>query len=277
MLDILHQVSKGNTDALLEFLKQPFASMQHPADAQSVQPNDPSGGEDILNKYLKQPFSSLQEPTYYRPAQQTLSADPFFMLKPRTPSTTSQPMTPSPTPVMSQPTPAPSYQAPASSGSSDTGDDGLDHSSRLGFIRSVLPYAMTAEAQIGVPADLASLMIAINLNEQGWQHQAPGKNLFGIKGPGTGPVDTWEEVNGQRVNIKDSFRSYASVADSYRDFWNFLQVNPLYGPALQLLQQTHDPEAFIRAVNRAGYATDQTWAQKVITLMHEVQAIRRGG
>lgn len=149
----------------------------------------------------------------------------------------------------------------------------VDHSTREGFIRSMAPYAMAAQRATGIPA---ALMLAINLNEQGWAHQAPGNNYFGIKGSNprtganTGPVDTWEVINGQRVNIKDIFRAYDSPAESYIDFSNFFRENSRYHSALSYLERTGDPEGFIRMVHQAGYATDPAWSDKILNIYRDV-------
>lgn len=158
----------------------------------------------------------------------------------------------------------------AGSGNRAASDDPLiDHSSREAFIASMMPFALLAEARTGIPAEI---MLAINLNEQGWQHPAPGNNYFGIKagpgwtGPTTGPVATWEDYGDGRVNTAGVFRAYPSPAESYEDFANFLRENSRYAGALKVLEETGDGEAFIRAVHAAGYATDPMWADKIISI-----------
>ena len=62
------------------------------------------------------------------------------------------------------------------------------------------------------------------------------------------------------------FRSYASMADSFRDHANFLKVNSRYAPAFA---HTDEPDAFARAIAKAGYATDPSYADKLIALMRQ--------
>jgi hypothetical protein len=186
----------------------------------------------------------------------------------------SRPLAPEPKPgppkATPKPTPTPS-RAPAGK---------IDHSSREGFIASMLPYALEAEARTGIPADI---MIAINLNEQGWQHEAPGLNYFGIKGKNprtgasTGPVSTWEDYGNGRVNIKDTFRAYSSPAESYEDFGNFLRDNSRYRKALEVLEKTGDKAAFIKEVHRAGYATDPLWSNKILNIASTIPTEGGGG
>ncbi len=141
----------------------------------------------------------------------------------------------------------------------------INRSSPGAFLQSAAPYAQQVQAETGIPANI---MLGIAANETGYGKSAPGNNFFGIKGanPQTGASfssPTWEVVNGQRVNITDTFRSYPNPADSFRDFAAFLRDNPRYA---QAMQQTNDPEAFIRAVHAAGYATDPAWSDKVLSI-----------
>lgn len=176
-----------------------------------------------------------------------------------------------PDPSLEAPTPGsavPTFPQPIA-----TGYDPVDHSSREGFIQSIAPFARVAEYLTGIPYNI---MVAINLNEQGWQNPAPGNNYFGLKGrnpytgASTGPVGTWEDYGNGPVQTVAEFRAYDSPKESYEDFANFLKTNPRYGPALEILNATGDGEAFIRAVHQAGYATDPQWSDKIISIAGEI-------
>ncbi|MCC6191372.1 MAG: glucosaminidase domain-containing protein [Anaerolineales bacterium] len=179
----------------------------------------------------------------------------------------------------SAPTPAPMPASVPAAAPSSVAPGPVDRSSREAFIRSIRPYAEEAQRRTGIPADI---MIAINLNEQGWQHEAPGGNLFGIKGSNprtganTGPVATWEDYGQGRVNIQDTFRAYDSPAESYEDFGNFLWDNARYANALKVLKETGDGAAFLREVHRAGYATDPLWSDKVLRIANDVRNVVNG-
>ncbi len=166
--------------------------------------------------------------------------------------------TPTPTPT-GTPTPGPA-QPPGP----------IDNSSPARFTATALPYAQQVQAETGIPA---SIMVAIAANETGYGRSVAGNNYFGIKGSNpttganTGPVPTWEVVNGQRTNTRDTFRAYDNPAESFQDFAQFLRDNPRYANALQ---QTGNPEAFIRAVHAAGYATDPNWSTQVLSIARQV-------
>lgn len=97
-------------------------------------------------------------------------------------------------------------------------------------------------------------------------------NYFGIKaGPGwSGPVinlQTGEYLNGQYVTVTGTFRKYSSPAASFADYINFLKVNPRY-KAAGVFSAT-SPHEQAQALQRAGYATDPQYANKLISLINE--------
>jgi hypothetical protein len=125
-------------------------------------------------------------------------------------------------------------------------------------------------------------MAGIAANETGYGKYVGGNNLFGIKGanPNTGASfnsPTWESVNGQRVDINDTFRAYNNPGESFADFANFLQTNSRYSGALQGLSAGGSPEQFIRAIQQAGYATDPNWANQVLAIAKTAQRTEMPG
>jgi flagellar protein FlgJ len=145
----------------------------------------------------------------------------------------------------------------------------LDHSSREAFIVSLRPHAESASARTGIPADH---LIAMALNERGWQNDSPDFNFGGIKGPGK-VHDTWEVVNGQRVNTRDSFRTYTSPEEGLTAVGEFLRDNSRYASALAEFKRTGDADQLFRNINEAGYATDPIWGDKVNQIAREVSGV----
>lgn len=129
---------------------------------------------------------------------------------------------------------------------------------------------MRVQDKTGIPWQA---IVAVSANETGWGKAVAGNNYFGIKGSNpttganTGAVDTWEVVNGQRVNIKDTFMAFNDYEDSAMGFANFLQSNSRYKPALDYLKKhPNDWRGFLRNVHDAGYATDPNWSDQVINI-----------
>jgi cell wall-associated NlpC family hydrolase len=144
------------------------------------------------------------------------------------------------------------------------------------FLQQHVAFAQQALREAGLPETLAPIMAAIAANETGYGRAVAGNNFFGIKATGnepqTGPLGTWEVVNGQAVPERASFRAYASPLESHRDFLRFLQENARYQAAWAWVQ---DPEQFLRAIHQAGYATDPRWADKVLALARQATAAAR--
>ena len=178
-------------------------------------------------------------------------------------------------------TPAPSssdrrnpYAAtPATAAASATGQETLSFDGPDDFVQKLWPHAEQAARALGVTPQFLLAQAAL---ETGWGqsiiHSPRGSshNLFGIKADASwdGPrtiVSTLEYVHDVAVKRNDAFRTYASPAASFTDYVNFLRENPRYGEALQ---QTHNPEAFARALQDAGYATDPRYADKITAIMN---------
>src|SRR3954468_2048675 len=138
------------------------------------------------------------------------------------------------------------------------------------FIRLAAPGAQRGQREFGVPA---SVTIAQGALESAWgtSHIGRANNYFGIKASGSSPlaigsvvVPTQEFVGGRLGTVNGRFRAYRSAADSFRDHGLFLRSNSRYQPAFRV---AHDANAFARALQAAGYATDPEYANKLIATM----------
>ncbi|WP_425307311.1 glucosaminidase domain-containing protein [Ammonicoccus fulvus] len=140
------------------------------------------------------------------------------------------------------------------------------------FFETIAPHAREAKHAFGVPA---AVSMAQSAQETGWGRSAPGNNYFGVKCHGRPAsvvkydcidhrTNEWE--NGEKIEITDSFRTYASMRDSVMDYANFLKSNSRYAPAFRF---SNDPDAFARELQVAGYATDPTYADSLIDIMKQ--------
>ena len=147
------------------------------------------------------------------------------------------------------------------------------------FISQSAGPAQESERVTGVPA---SVTMAQAILESGWgQHHIGGaNNYFGIKAQGkaghinigdvaTGYVTkkTWEHLKGKNVTVDANFRSYKDMNGSFIDHGKFLVRNPRYSHAIANYQKTHDADAFAHDIQKAGYATDPDYANKLIKMM----------
>lgn len=141
------------------------------------------------------------------------------------------------------------------------------------FVTAILPHAEAAAKKLGIPA---KVLVAQSALETGWGKHLPvnangqaNYNFFGIKADSSWQgakqsVNTLEFEGGAMVQRKASFRAYDSVSASFNGFVQFLQENPRYS---QALKDKSDPERFARALQKAGYATDPQYADKLIAIM----------
>jgi peptidoglycan hydrolase FlgJ len=145
-------------------------------------------------------------------------------------------------------------------------------SSAAEFVSALLPDAQKVGAELGVDP---RLLIAQAALETGWGKSiirnsdgTSSHNLFNIKASrgwngAVASARTVEYENGAMVKVGARFRSYASFADSFRDYLQLLRSNPRYQ---QALQKTNDPAAYAQSLQAAGYATDPKYADKIMTI-----------
>lgn len=138
--------------------------------------------------------------------------------------------------------------------------------SKESFIDQLAPAAQADMREFGI---LASVTIAQAILESGWGRSAPGNNLFGIKGSGQQLV-TQEFINGKWVQIVDGFRVYDSWRDSVRDHSLLLAGNPRYSNVLK----ERDYRCACQELQRAGYATDPQYADKLIRIIEGSELTR---
>ncbi|MEI7027920.1 glycoside hydrolase family 73 protein [Paenibacillus sp. y28] len=132
------------------------------------------------------------------------------------------------------------------------------------FINSIAPYAITEQIRTGV---LASITISQAALESGWGASAPGNNLFGIKGTGQEQT-TQEYINGSFVTVTAGFRVYDSWIGSIIDHSDFLVNNPRYEKAGFFARCAElDYAGAAQALQDAGYATDPSYANKLIAIV----------
>ncbi|MBA4141803.1 MAG: flagellar assembly peptidoglycan hydrolase FlgJ [Nitrosospira sp.] len=140
------------------------------------------------------------------------------------------------------------------------------------FQARLMSYAQEASQATGIPA---RFMLGQAALESGWGKRElrgadglPSHNLFGIKAGGNwkGPVVeavTTEYINGVAHKTVEKFRAYHSYADAFRDYANLLRSNPRYAEVLTQAANGLDAEGFAHGLQRAGYATDPSYAEKL--------------
>jgi flagellar protein FlgJ len=147
------------------------------------------------------------------------------------------------------------------------------------FIAASVVPAQRSQREFGVPA---SVTIAQAILESGWGRSglaANDRNYFGMKCFNQGTIAvgcktyrTYEcDVNGVCLPTEASFRSYASVLDSFRDHGRLLATASRYSAAFNY---PNDANQFIVEVHKAGYATSPTYAANVQRVMQSYNLYR---
>lgn len=139
------------------------------------------------------------------------------------------------------------------------------------FVAKIWPHALRAAKELGV--DPRGLVAQAAL-ETGWGRRGirdrdgnSSNNLFGIKATGWQgqriSTSTHEYVNGQRRSERADFRAYQSPADSFADYVRLLKSSPRYQ---HVLNAGGDVHRFASELQRAGYATDPSYARKIYAI-----------
>jgi len=151
------------------------------------------------------------------------------------------------------------------------------------FVQRHTEAARAAEADTGIPA---SFMVAQAAHESGWGRReiknADGStsfNVFGIKaGAGwKGPVaevTTTEYEGGVARKVTAKFRAYGSYEESFRDYARLMKDSPRYS---QVMASAGGASAagFAQGLQRAGYATDPAYADKLTRVINTTLRLQR--
>lgn len=150
-----------------------------------------------------------------------------------------------------------------------------------GFVQQHTEAAKAAERATGIPAEF---MISQAALETGWGRKeirhadgTSANNLFGIKAGGSwnGPVaevTTTEYVNGKPQKMVQKFRAYASYEESFADYARLMKDNPRYE---RVLASGASAQGFASGLQRAGYATDPAYADKLTRVINTTLRLQK--
>lgn len=151
-------------------------------------------------------------------------------------------------------------------------------SSQDEFVATMLPMAEAAAKRIGIDPKYLVAQAAL---ETGWgksvmraEDGSSSHNLFGIKAGkswqgGQARAITSEFRDGAMVKETAQFRSYDSYQDSFHDLVTLLQSNDRYK---DVVKSADNPERFVRELQKAGYATDPNYANKISQIAHSMNS-----
>ena len=141
------------------------------------------------------------------------------------------------------------------------------------FVNTLIEPANSAAKVLGVDAQV---LLAQSALETGWgkhimkdQAGRSSYNMFGIKASHgwqgeTVNVQTVEYEQGVAQKRQATFRAYDSYEESFNDYVQFLKQNPRYAETLSSVDSN---EAFVKGLQKAGYATDPAYANKIMSIL----------
>jgi flagellar protein FlgJ len=154
--------------------------------------------------------------------------------------------------------------------------------SAAGFVQQHSQAAEKAATETGIPAQF---MLAQAALETGWGKReiigtdgSNSHNLFGIKagnswnGP-TVDVATTEYIGGQPRKVVQKFRAYANEAESFADYARLMKDSPRYA---RVVAAGNDARGFAQGLQKAGYATDPAYAEKLAKVITTTARLQRG-
>ena len=162
----------------------------------------------------------------------------------------------------------------------------LPQKGAAGFVQQHGDAAREVEKKTGIPA---AFMISQAALETGWGRKeirhaggAPAYNLFGIKAGANwrGPVAevaTTEYIDGKPQRVMQKFRAYSSYQESFADYAKLIGESPRYQHIVVRSEAAQGAtpvataagaRAFAQGLQRAGYATDPAYADKLTRVIN---------
>lgn len=146
------------------------------------------------------------------------------------------------------------------------------------FCAQMQGQAEQAQSLTGIPAAYILAQAAL---ESGWGQRdirladgSASHNLFGIKAGAdwqgkVAEVVTTEYQNGVAHKVVAKFKAYDSAADAFTDYAQLLTKNPRYQA---LLANPQSAEGFAWGMQKAGYATDPAYADKLLKVIQRIES-----
>lgn len=142
------------------------------------------------------------------------------------------------------------------------------------FVQAMMPYAQKVAQRLGLSAPA---LVAQSALETGWGQKIingsdnqSSFNLFNIKASrgwegGKVSKNSLEVEEGIGIKRRSDFRAYDDYEHSFQDYARFITSNQRYQEALK---QGDDAGRYVEELQRAGYATDPQYAEKIKQIMN---------
>lgn len=157
--------------------------------------------------------------------------------------------------------------------------NGMSFKEPKDFVTAIAEPAKRVQKTLGVPFEVVIAQAAL---ETGWGQKMiktpqgeNSNNLFNIKADKRWSGDkvqkeTLEFENGALVKKREPFRVYDTIEDSISDYVSFLSKGSRYKEALS---NPKNVEHFLQGLQKAGYATDPQYANKILGTLKTVTGL----
>lgn len=151
-------------------------------------------------------------------------------------------------------------------------EDQLSHRQR--FFETIRSDAQTNQEKYGVFASITMAQAALESNFGSSQLSAEYGNLFGVKGTPSQSValSTKEYINNKWVDTTAYFKRYNNWAQSISDHGYLLRYGTSWNKQqYQAVLIAKNYQEAAHGLVKSGYATDPTYAQKIIDMIEKYQ------
>jgi len=137
--------------------------------------------------------------------------------------------------------------------------------SRQNYVDLYKQWAINEMERVGIPASITLAQGILESDCGNSELATEGNNHFGIK-----CHSDWsgETIYHDDDKNQECFRKYTSAYDSFKDHSNFIKDKSRYASLFSL--DKNDYKGWARGLRAAGYATDPTYADKLITIIEEM-------
>lgn len=139
-----------------------------------------------------------------------------------------------------------------------------NNSSKEDYIKNTTPLAVEVSRKNGLFASVTLAQSALESNFGKSELASTYNNYFGIKAKSGGvELETEEYENGKSKRAKEPFKKYGSKKECFYDYATLISRAKRY----EKVKEAKDYKEAIVEIKSAGYATDPSYARKVIEII----------
>jgi len=115
------------------------------------------------------------------------------------------------------------------------------------------------------------ILLAQAAHETGWGASVPSNNMFGMKDlpflEGSKELKTTEVINGKQIAVNDKFQTFDNYTNSILAYIYLVSTSKRYSEAWK---NRRNPGRYFEELQKAGYATDPEYANKLVRVYNSI-------